>query len=284
MITLGLYLSFLGVDGIGKSTLARAIADELERLGATVRFVSWRSYIEEKDQPAWPSEALQQLWLETFRLLHGGSRHDGQWLSLPRNYGEWRDEDWEERLGDLDLTAADPSGPLAAALVELAGNFLFSSQVIRPMAASGEFVVQETFPFKHTLKEVLIARQLAGGDPAQLAAVARVEAFLETSFASPQLHPDVGILLDGPVELAYQWRMAQNGRIGLLEDYGAAGDRGKDSFLALQRQTAEVFREASQSWGWLTHTVDGSGLQSNLSRGVALAMDHPAVRRALRGI
>ncbi|MGW0589562.1 hypothetical protein [Streptosporangium sp. NPDC002607] len=273
----GLYVSFLGVDGIGKTTLAGRLARTLEDSGLPVRQVSWRGALDTPG-PAWPHEALQQLWLETFRLLYGGARSEGEWLSLPRDYRQWRDDGWEPRLEELPLEAARPSGPLAATLAELAGNLILADEVIRPALRRGEIVIQETFPFKHVLKEILIGRRLVSGNGEWEGVAKSLESLVTDFFGSPPLRPDLGVLVDGPVDLAYRWRMSQTGRLSLLEDYGAAGERGMESFRALQEETAGIFRSVARRWGWVVHRVDDSGLEPNMRRGVDLILDQPRLR------
>ncbi|MEU2830339.1 hypothetical protein ACFXPI_16480 [Streptomyces sp. NPDC059104] len=276
----GLHISFLGADGIGKTTLVRTIASALRERGLTVREVSWRSCLD-RDQNPWVSDTLQQLWLETFRLLYGGSRVGDEWLRLPRDFAEWRDGEWEDRLAELAPGPARPAGPLAAALVELAGNFVLAAEVIRPAVSRGEIVLQETFPFKHTLKELLIARRLAGADEQWSDALQQVQTLLEQVFGSPLLRPELGILVDGPIELAYRWRMAQSGRLGLLEDYRSAGTSGEEGFSLLQQDSVQLFRDMAKRWDWAVHTVDDSGLEPNLRRGLDLVLAQPCLQEVI---
>ena len=78
----GLYISFLGIDGIGKTTLAQSLAEELRKRGRKVTAVSWRSSLD-ADLPVWPQEALRTLWMDTFRLIFGGAMERGRHVSLP---------------------------------------------------------------------------------------------------------------------------------------------------------------------------------------------------------
>lgn len=155
--------------------------------------------------------------------------------------------------------------------------------MIRPALRQGEIVIQETFPFKHTLKEILIGRRLVSGNGEWEGVAKALETLVTDFFGSPPLRPDLGILVDGPVDLAYEWRMSQTGRLSVLEDYGAAGDRGMESFRALQEETARIFRSAARQWGWAVHRVDDSGLESNVRRGLDLILDQPQLRGIIGG-
>lgn len=277
----GLYISFLGIDGIGKTTLSRHLADELRKSGRKVTVVSWRDCLD-ADLPVWPQEALRTMWMDTFRLLFGGAQEGGKHIALPERYEEWRDSGAEESLGDLKASASSPSGPLAAVLVEFAGNLVLNSEVIRPALERGEVVVQETYPYKHVLKEYLLAVELAkqsGGEPYGLGEIEALFAPLEEFFGGGSLRPDLGVLVDGPVSLAHEWRLQQSGQVGVLEDLRTTGETGKDGFVRLQAETVGRYRAFAQKWGWCVHTVEDAPLEKNLPRGLELINSQIAALR-----
>ncbi|GGT43232.1 hypothetical protein [Streptomyces chromofuscus] len=279
----GLHISFLGVDGIGKTSLATRLARLLGEHGLPVRLISWRGTLDEEEDPQpWPGVALQQLWLETFRLLYGGASCEGEPLDLPRDYVQWRDGGYEDRMGRSDVRGTRPAGPMAAALAELAGNVVLFPEVVRPAVQRGEIVIQETFPYKHVLKQLLIAERLQT-DPAQVELIGHAMSFMTTMFGSALFQPDIGVLVDGPVSLAYAWRIAESGHVGALEDFSAAGEHGEASFHRLQEETADAFRRVAKDWDWLVHTVDGTGLEENMRQGVELITAHPALRATMAG-
>ncbi|MEV6165585.1 hypothetical protein AB0L71_27455 [Streptomyces sp. NPDC052052] len=285
----GMTVAFLGIDGIGKSTLCRAFEEHVRRSGQDVVTVTWRAALEETAAP-WPAVPLQQLWLESFRTLYGAGERDGEPLDIPRGYDEWRDKGWERHLAAEPVMRNRASGALAAAFVEIAGNILLASEVTRRALARGAVVVQESYPVKHVLKELAVAERLAAegdldGDPAagpvgELVRIVR--GILDLIFGSALLRPDVGILVDGPSSYAYRWRTAQNGAVGALEDYGPAGERSEESFSRLQDETAKLFREYAHAWGWVVHEVDDSGVEANTARGLAALCSHPEL--AARGL
>lgn len=282
----GLTVAFLGIDGIGKSTLCRAFEERLREAGQEVVTVSWRAALEETAEP-WPAVPLQQLWLESFRTLYGAGLRDDQPLDIPRGYDEWRDKDWERHLAAEPVMRNKASGALAAAFVEIAGNVLLASEVTRPALARGAVVVQESFPLKHVLKELAVAERLAADgrdDPAAAPVgelVRTLRGMLDLVFGSGLLKPDVGILVDGPSAYAYRWRTAQNGAVGALEDYGVAGERSEESFSRMQDETAALFREHADTWGWIVHQVDDAGVEANTERGLDALCSHPELARRL---
>ena len=154
----GLTVAFLGIDGIGKSTLCRAFEERVRDSGQEVVTVTWRSALEETAGP-WPAVPLQQLWLESFRTLYGAGLRDGEPLDIPRGYDDWRDHDWERHLAAEPVMGNKASGALAAAFVEIAGNVLLASEVTRKALARGAIVVQESYPIKHVLKELAVAER-----------------------------------------------------------------------------------------------------------------------------
>lgn len=274
-MTRGVYLAFLGIDGVGKTTLANRLVAELTGRGVKVRKVSWRDTVSVPGATSWPVDALQEVWLDTFRLLFGGARtDDGEPLRLPRTFAQWHAEGWEDRLATTRTAQADRSGPLAAALAELAGNLVLTDSFIRPLVEQGYTVVQETFPYKHVLKELLVAGHISA-EESFAGLVAVLEVMTREVFSSDMMQPDVGVHVVGTAEQAYRWKMAQSGRLGVLEDLSAAGRDGEQSYITLQTQTAGYFTRACAQWGWITHEVDDQGLESNVARGLATILGDP---------
>lgn len=272
----GLLVAFMGIDGIGKTTLARALASELAGAGVPVRPISWRAALDESTSP-WPRDALQQLWLETFRCLYAGGTTENGVIRLPRDYDRWAEDAWEQRLSGLSVLDNSPGGAVAAALAELAGNVILATEVIAPAIRDGVVVIQETFPYKHVLKELVVAERLAAekGTTDVASMAQRLRATARSLFAVPPLQPDIGLLVDGPATLAYRWRVAQANGVGALEDLGVAGFKGEQSFIALQEATAAEFRDCARDWGWLHHRVDDAGLDANVNRGLGILLSHP---------
>ncbi|MEU3660332.1 hypothetical protein AB0E77_11295 [Streptomyces sp. NPDC032940] len=282
----GLHLSFLGIDGIGKTTLAEHLTAELRARNVTVTPVSWRSTLD-AELPTWPQEALRTLWMDTYRLLFGGAVHQGRPVSLPERYADWQSERSEDRLGELRATASSPSGPLAAAFVEFAGNLVLHAEVIRPALRRGEVVIQETFPYKHVLKEYLLARELAQGTEATPYESTEIDFLfgpLEESFGSGTLSPDLGVLLDGPIELALRRRLRQSGAVGVLEDLRTAGRHGDEGFVALQSASARRFEAFARKYDWSVLTVEDAPVEVNVRRGVDLLLSRIAEMRPSWGL
>lgn len=272
----GMLISFLGVDGIGKTTLATALAEDLTERGLAVVQTSWRRSLGTAETP-WPGVALRQLWLETFRLIYANARGGDGPIALPADFRDWAHDAWEDRLAETAVSGVRPVGPLAAALVELAGNVVYFAEVIRPAIDDGKIVLLDTFPYKHVLKELTLARHTATREGTPL--IDSLDRFMTDFFGDPSMQPQIGVFVDGPLELAYAWRTSQNGRVGLLEDLRAAGLHGESSFVAMQQATATRFREVAQRWGWLRHEVDGSGIADNVSRGLRLILGHRELAR-----
>ncbi|MGE7391102.1 hypothetical protein ACQKM2_37105 [Streptomyces sp. NPDC004126] len=278
----GLTVAFLGMDGIGKSTLCRAFEERMRAAGQEVVTIAWRSVLPQADAP-WPAVALQQLWLETFRCLYGGGLRGGERIDLPRDYPSWEAGGHEKELAAEPVHENSAAGALAAAFVEIAGNVILASEVAGPALRRGAVVVQESYPLKHVLKELMVARRLADAQDGDRTAELTEFLYdaLTSVFGSALLQPDVGILIDGRAADAYRWRTAQKGAIGALEDYGPAGERSEDSFLTMQEETAGVFRAVTEKWGWIRHEVDDSGVEANTARALGALLAHPRIAERL---
>jgi thymidylate kinase len=259
----GAYVALLGIDGTGKSTLAAGLAERCVQVGQPVRTVSWRRLIESPAEPAgWPKDSLQNLWLEIFRLYYGGATLDGGARQMPGTYAELVERGGTEHLHDAALEGVRAHGPLAAALLEIAGNALLVRDSIRQWVAEGCVVIQESYGFKHVVKELLLAGEL---DPALAGEVALTLRYAHEFFGRA-CGPDVGVLVAGDPELALRWRTAEAGRTGVFENFSVAGADPAASFLALQSRCAAIFDDFAAAHGWLRVEVRDGPPAANRDR------------------
>lgn len=259
----GAYVALLGIDGTGKTTLAEALAERCAQVGQPVRTVSWRRLIESPTEPAgWPKDNLQNLWLEIFRLYYGGATLDGGARTMPGTYEELGAAGGTEHLHDARLEGVRAHGPLAAALLEIAGNVLLQRDAIERWVAEGCVVIQESYGFKHVVKELLLVEEL---DPARAAEAALTLRFAHDFFGRVCV-PDLGVLVAGDPELALRWRTAESGRTGVFENFAVAGEDPRASFLALQSRCVEIFDEFAAAHGWLRFEVRDVPREDNRDR------------------
>ena len=259
----GAYVALLGIDGTGKTTLAEALAERCAQVGQPVRTVSWRRLIESPTEPAgWPKDNLQNLWLEIFRLYYGGATLDGGARTMPGTYEELGAAGGTEHLHDARLEGVRAHGPLAAALLEIAGNVLLQRDAIERWVAEGCVVIQESYGFKHVVKELLLVEEL---DPGRAAEAALTLRFAHDFFGRVCV-PDLGVLVAGDPELALRWRTAESGRTGVFENFAVAGEDPRASFLALQSRCVEIFDEFAAAHGWLRFEVRDVPREDNRDR------------------
>jgi hypothetical protein len=244
----GAHVALLGIDGIGKSTLAAALAERCQQVGQPVRMLSWRRLIESPAEPAgWPKDSLQNIWFEIFRLYYGGATVDGGARDMPGSYAQLTARGGTEHLREAAIHGIRAHGPLAAAMLEIAGNILLQLDTIARWVAEGAVVLQESYGFKHVVKELLLAEEL---DPS-LAGEAALTLRFAHEFFGRMCVPDVGVLVAGDPRTALKWRTAQTGGTGVFENYSIAGEDPQDSFLAMQGRCAEVFEAFAADHGWL---------------------------------
>ncbi|WP_188307817.1 hypothetical protein [Streptomyces sp. CBMA123] len=275
MADTGLYIAMLGIDGTGKTTMTKMLSRELEAHGHDVKRLSWRKELDEAERPN-TRESLRQLWVESLRLVHLGV--DGP--AAPGSYDEFHAQGWEKRYGSAAHTTNVPAGPLAAAWLEWVGQILLRHEIVEPHRARGVHVIDESFSLKMAFKELVIAERLST-DPALTKEIERARETLVELFRA--CDPDVGIVVTGPIDQAFQWRMRQEGSLGSLEDMGAAtGDRGQDGFLELQSACDAFFRECAEKWGWIVLEMEDTSAEENFAKLRAQLLDHPAAGRLLK--
>ena len=267
----GAYLAFLGIDGMGKTTLSTALRARCEAIGQPVRVVSWRRFIESDGEPAWPQDNLRNLWFEIFRLYYGGATLDGGARDMPRSYEDLNARGGTEHLAGAEVRGLRGHGPLAAALLEVTGNVLLQRDVIERWVAEGFLVLQESYGFKHVVKELLLTEEV---DPALAPEVATTLRFA-TDFFGRHCVPDVGVHVTGDPSLALAWRTAQTGSTSPFENYSIAGADPDDSFLAMQARCADVFAGFAAAHGWTTLEMRDQPVERNQERLLAALAGTP---------
>ena len=262
----GLYIALLGIDGVGKTTLAREIGELAQSCGRTVHFVSWRQYLENAIQnPDWSLRhlnILQNLWVDSFRVYFSGSCVKGSPTDLPASY-----EDLvlrgTEYLNGYPTDHLRESGPIAASWVELAANTLIYMGIISPLLTTGDLVIQESFGYKHLIKLIATFDFLSEGRYCQETAIARK--FVSTYFGH-FLRPDIGIYIDADPRVALKWRMSQASRVGTFEAYSTAETDLPQSFLAMQSTLRRDLQWFAGNFHWLSLRVDDVPRKQNRDR------------------
>lgn len=270
----------MGIDGAGKTTLARALRKELTGRGVEVVDVTWAGALAALPD-GYPRTSIEQLGVEGWRLFYAGRTIDGRPVDelVPQLFSDFGASDLPRRIGEAE-GQAHQSGVITSALVEMAGHFLLQSAVAAPVIERGGVALNDGFGLKNVLKCLRLAEQMPNGQvPAQtLRALAEQ---VTAVFSVPFLQPDVGILLDADPRLSYEWRMAQNGRLGAGEDLEFAGRPGRETYLSFQGALAAEYRSAAERWGWHVLDVDGRPQTETVEEGVRVLLGHDRVRALL---
>lgn len=271
----GFDIALLGLDGIGKTTIANYIQSELIGRGLQVSMVSFRRSMQESDS-SFVRNTLQELWLGSLRTIYGTAKSSGTDIpeAFPNNFENYISSGFEEWLASISIDDNDVTGPVSASLVEIAANFVLRDHEVDRLTSKGIVVIQETFGFKHVVKELLIARRLASqkGERQAEKLIDNLFNMMEACFAQ-WLQPDVGIFVNGAPELAYRWRMKQEGNVGVIEDFGSAGASGEESFISLQRECAKIFKGYSKKWDWVEVNVKNRPVEENIEEAKRVVFD-----------
>ena len=261
-------IAFLGQDGIGKSTISEAIADRLRQDGHQVLVTSWTRALR-VPQPDFAKSCLGDMLLCAYRGMYAAARSaDTEAQALfPKDFDAFMSSDATDRLLELDLTENSTWGLVAGAFSEMAGNFFFRNQVVEPGLAEGAIVIQETFGYKHLVKDLFLAKELAkrNGETRYLPVIEMMEGLNELMF-STVLAPEVGILMDGDPEVAVARRLAQSGGPEWTEDLQLACDRRPESFLIMQQYSNEKFREFAKRHGWPTIMLEDESEEKTVQK------------------
>jgi thymidylate kinase len=261
-------IALLGQDGIGKSTIAAALASSLEADGLRVSVTSWTKSL--RDRPSdFSKKCLSDLLFAAYRGMYAaaGCRDTSAAALFPATAEEFLSGDCADQLLELDVDRNSTWGVVAGAFAELSGNLFFRSAEVDKKIEQGYVVIQETFGYKHLVKDLYLAKNLAirNGDHAFLPVIESLEALNETIF-STVLAPQFGFVIDGDPELAVQRRLDQSGGAGWTEDLQIACDRTRESFVRMQNYTREKFREYAKRHGWQTVEIANVSLEYDVAR------------------
>ncbi len=250
----GAYLAFLGIDGIGKTTAARRLCDELRAAGRPTELVSWKRCVTEHvlcGSADFPRPSLEQLWLESFRLFMGRASVNGQRWKSPSTLDQLYGPAGTASLVGAKITDFSPSGPLAAVWVELAANLLLRFEVIEPLLKCGTTVVQDSFGYKDLVKLLTMVARLCSEwvQPLELAGT-----FIRRCFGE-FLGPDVGIHLRGSASMALDWRRRAGQAPSIYENFSVLGHTTEQSFLELQEGCAILFASFAEAHKWVVVTM-----------------------------
>jgi thymidylate kinase len=259
----GAYVALLGLDGSGKTTIARGLIGRLEEHGLKPSLVRWRDIADEPDRMDFPRPSLRQFWMETARTRYGGGT-DAPSLRVqhgPTVYDEFK-------RGGFDRGPAYPvgvrrSGVVASAMLEVIADMLIHTEVINEQVADGDIVLTESFGYKDIVKVLRVAAEIPGEDVPE-AFVTRMIEFVADAYASDFLQPDIGIFLKVGPEECYRRITAQREGVGPTEDLGFAGRTGRSSFMDLQGPLFAEYERLAVQWGWHVVDIDGASPEEAL--------------------
>ncbi|WP_189702193.1 hypothetical protein [Streptomyces chromofuscus] len=259
----------MGIDGVGKTTLTRELAELAQSQGLRVRTVSWRSVVEGDDPPDFPRNELRRLWVQSFRAnFAGATTPDGKPVELPADFEDLYARGGTEYLNGASLHGMKASGALASAWIELAANTLLHRAIVKELVSEGYLVLQESYGYKHLVKLFAFAEHLSP-ESAQAAHTGRS---LVADYFGRILKPDVGLYVHGSPRLALTWRRQQSG-IGTFETFSSAGSDADASFLELQERTGAAFAEFAEKYGWARVDMVDGPRGENRTRAVAALAD-----------
>ncbi|MFD6286225.1 hypothetical protein [Streptomyces sp. NPDC060205] len=272
----GFHLALMGIDGVGKSTLVKELAETARGQGLPVRTVSWRGVVEEEgEESSFPKAELRRLWVESFRAYFGGARTaQGTPVELPVSFEDLYARGGTEYLNGVRVHDLRPDGALASAWIELAANTLLHQAVIEPAVAEGCAVLQESYGYKHLLKLFAYAEHLSP----RMAETASIGRALVADYFGRVLQPDVGVYVAGDPRTALRWRRQQS-ELGTFETFASSGESAESSFLRLQEHTARAFGTFAQTHGWTRVDVLDAPRAQNRRRILAALARSPLADR-----
>ncbi|MFF5106433.1 hypothetical protein [Streptomyces sp. NPDC000134] len=264
----GLHIALMGIDGAGKSTIAVELAESLRAGGHEVEIVNFKramagaepatsgvlSHVAFAALRAQYAEAVPADPLNDLGALLAGDDDAAKFSEI------------EERLRAVDVAANSARPLLSSAVLEIVGGFWVHSYV-ESRLRDGVVVVNDSFGYKHVLKNVLLAQRMSGPGSPEHTEAQRV---LDTArgLFHALFGPTYGYWVDTDPRLAVRWRAATGDVTTPFESYGLAGEHGDASFLAMQDHCRDAFRQAAHGWRWQTVALADVPKDENISGAV----------------
>lgn len=250
----GVYVALLGLDGSGKTTVARGLTERLAAQGHKPKFMRWHDILDQGDRDDFPYVSVRQLLVEIWRTRYGGATDA---YSLRVQHGPPSYEDFKRAKldpGPVYPVGAHRSGMVASAMLEFTAEMLIHTEVVNEHLSSGRIVVRDGFAYRNAMKVLRIANEVSRGDvPDDF--IARTIDFFAEACSSRFLQPDIGVFMKVAPEECYR-RIIARGGVGPFEDMGFTGRAGQSSFIELQGALLTEYERVATSWGW--HIVDVS--------------------------
>lgn len=267
-------VALLGIDGVGKSTIAAAFLKRLNDLGTKASVTSWSSCSRHKPE-AFERSCLGDLLFTAFRGMYAAAEDENGLVKghFPDTVSEFLSSDVRDRFLDFNIVHNEAWGVLSGVLTEIAGNFTFKHMDVEPKLKAGHVVIQETFGYKHAVKDLYLAKTLArrNGNEEFLPLIDQLEQFVERLFTTV-LAPQTGFVIDGDPVVAIERRLAQSGRAGWTENMQLACDTRPESFLQMQQYTRDKFLNFAEKHGWPVITINNEGKEKNVERAIDIMM------------
>jgi hypothetical protein len=245
-----LHIALMGIDGAGKSTIAAALAEALRARGRTVEIASYKRAMAGASQPT--SGILSHVAFASLKSQYAEAvsiQRAGELASLLADDDlSWSVPQAEGRLRQVPVERNAARPFLSSALLEIVGGVWVQAYVESRLQA-GVDIIDESFAFKHAMKNVLFARRIAAPGSAVHEA-ARGVLDLAVSLFGEVLRPTYGYWVDTEPKLAWRWRTLSGDETTPFENYGLIGERGDEAFLAMQEDCRRVFETAARSWRW----------------------------------
>jgi thymidylate kinase len=285
----------MGIDGAGKTTLAKAIKRAVAAAGVEVVEATWDGVVGSGSLGAgYPRSTVEHIGVECWRLMYAGAEAAG--VDAPRHTGSAYDmipalfADGGA-AGIKHHVPSNPigvrqSGPVISTLLEFAGVHLVQAEVVLPALRRGAFVICDSFGLRNAIKVLRLAQRMP--EPSvSTDTVDRLLGLLTRGYADPHLQPDIGLFLDADPATAHRWRMDQNGRLGPAEDLNLTGVACRSSYVEFQSVVGLECRAVAEQWGWHVLPVDGRPAEETARQALEIIRRHDSATagdRELTGI
>ena len=265
-----LHLALMGIDGAGKSSIAAELAESLRARGRAVEIVSFKRAMAGADPV--PSSILGHVAFASLKcqyaeaVLTDPSRDRNSLLSATDLGAYFPEAERRLRSVPVERNAARPF--LSSALLEVVGG-LWVQAYIEPRLQAGVSIIDESYAFKHVLKNVLLAQRMTPpGSPVHVEA----QGVLDTarSLFGALLGPTRGYWIDTDPQLALRWRTKAGETTTSFENYGLLGEIGDESFIAMQEDCRLAFETTARQWKWRRIAMHDQPREENIGRAIRL--------------
>lgn len=248
----GVFITLVGSDYCGKTTVANSLQQELQREGIKNTLINWKTPLCDPN-PDLVVEVLSSSILNFYKLFVGmlnikgkGKREMEKFKNnFPKSYADFKNSLIYKKL----IMSADFSVPkglfYCLTIMEVATFSILYQRYVLPLLKKNFIVISDSWAYKNVVKD-LIALKLC---VCQKEDAVKFNTFSKNIYEIIDIHikGDFTFLLDADINAIGKWK---DKKISLFESSRVIGSKKNQAFQEFQEEIKAEYSRLAQMKGW----------------------------------